>query len=119
EKLHGIVDAGDDSGLEEAGAEVGTSAASTEDFRAAMSGVFKQIAHALDVLRTDERTDVGGRITAGTQARPLRFLDAELREAIGDGLLDEEALDGKTNLAAIGVAAPNGRARSDFEIGVG
>src|SRR5258706_5017305 len=68
------------------------------------------------MLRPDERADVGRRIAARTDAQFLRFLHAEGHKSYRDGLLDEEPLDREANLAAIRVAAPDGRAGGHLQV---
>src|ERR1700749_4428138 len=53
------VDVDDDGWLEEICAEVGTRLAAVENSGATGDGVFDQRSHSLDVLRADERADVG------------------------------------------------------------
>ena len=106
-------------GSKKFGPRSGRGVAAAENFRAARDGVFDQGAHALDVLRTNQRADVGGGIAARTEAQLFGFFDAEGGEFFADGLLDEDSFDGEADLAAIGVAAPDGAAGGDVEIGVG
>jgi len=70
-------------------------------------------------LRPDERADIGGGIASGAEAEFLSFFHAAIDKCFADGLFDEEAFDGKADLAAIGEAAPDGAVCGDFEVGVG
>src|SRR5262249_33653562 len=118
-ELHRRVDAGDNRRLEEVGAEIRTCAAAAENASAALRGVVEQIAHALNVLRANQRPHVGCRIPTGAKPQALGFFHTKVGETIGDSLFNENPLDRKTYLSAIGVAAPNGGARSNVKIGVG
>src|SRR5258708_29173252 len=67
------------------------------------------------MLRPDERTDVGRRITPRTEAELFRFFHPEGHKSVRDGLLDEEPLDREANLAAIRVTTPDGRTGGNVE----
>src|ERR1700676_3962752 len=90
----------------------------TENASAAANGVFNEVNHALDVLRANHRADIRGGVVAGADAQLLRFCHTAGGELIAYRLFDEEAFDGKTNLAAIRVATPDGGAGGDVEVGI-
>src|ERR1700756_818201 len=92
--------------------------AATENASATADSIFNQVNHPLHMLRANHRADIGIGIVAGTNTQLFRFCHAAGGKLIADGLLDEEALDGKTDLAAIRVAAPDGGAGGDIEVGV-
>src|SRR5258708_17268236 len=71
------------------------------------------------MLRPNHGADVGVGVIARAEAKLFRFRDAARSKLIAYRLLDEEALDGKTNLPAIRVAAPNRGACGDVEVRIG
>src|SRR6266567_3986609 len=70
------------------------------------------------MLWTNERADVRRGVSSGTEPQLFRFFNAKRDEFFRDPLLDEEPLHGQTNLAAIRVAAPNGRTGRHIEVGI-
>src|SRR6266567_4608346 len=90
---HRRIDSRDDCRLEKIGTKIGTRMATAQHFRAARDSIVDQVAHALQVLRPNERADIGGRITSRTEAELPGFLHAKSSERIGDGLLHEEPFD--------------------------
>src|ERR1700719_1921047 len=93
--------------------------AAAENVGATADGVFDEVEHALDMLRTDHRTDVSGGVVSGADAQLFGFWHAARGEFIAHGLLDKEPLDGEADLAAICVTAPDGGAGCDVEVGIG
>src|SRR5258708_33368427 len=91
---HRGIDAGDYCGLEKIGTKIGARMATAQHFRAARDSIVDQVAHALHVLRANERANVCGRIASRAEAELPGFLHAKSSERIGDGLLHEEPLDG-------------------------
>src|SRR5215472_13952446 len=89
-----------------------------QKLRATLDGVLDQVAHPLDVLRPDERTDVGRRVAAWAQTQLLRFLHAVLGKLFRNLLLDKQALNGQADLPAICVTAPNGCAGCYMQVRV-
>src|ERR1700731_2473503 len=71
------------------------------------------------MVRANHRADVGFGVVPGSKPKLFRFSHAARGKLVAYRLLDKEAFDGQTNLAAIRVAAPNRGACSDVEVGVG
>src|SRR3989442_3916089 len=70
------------------------------------------------MLWTNERADVRRRVGSGTEPQLFRFFNAKPDELLRDPLLDEEPFHGQTDLAAIRVAAPNGRTGCHVKVGI-
>src|ERR1700731_2096474 len=90
--------------------------AAAKNAGAATYSVFDKVNHALDMLGTNHRANIGAGFFAGTEAQLFRFCYTACGKLIADGLLDEEAFHGKADLAAICVAAPDGGAGGNVEI---
>jgi len=90
-----------------------------ENAGATADGVFDEIDHALDMMRTNHRADIGVGVVAGAKAQFFCLRDAASGELIANRLLDEKTLDRKANLAAVRVAAPDGGACGYIKIGIG
>src|SRR5258708_1812873 len=70
------------------------------------------------MLRTDQRADVRRGVAPGTEPQLFRFFNAKPDELFRDPLLDEEPFHGQTDLAAIRVAAPNGRTGCHVKVSI-
>src|SRR6266704_1032438 len=70
------------------------------------------------MLRTNERADVRRRVGSGTEPQLFCFFNAKPDELLRDPLLDEEPFHGQTDLAAIRVAAPNGRTGCHVKVSI-
>ena len=117
-ELHGSVHTREHGGLEEIRPQVRTWAASADDFGASFDGVRDHVAHALHVLRTNQRPNVGIFVATRPEAKLLRFRHAAAHKLFGDGFLDEQSFHRKTDLPAICVAAPHRGARGHIQIRV-
>ncbi len=118
-KFHRGIYAGNDGRLEEIRAKVRARFSAAQDASAPRHRIGNQIAHALHMLRTNQRTNIGCRIASRTEPQFFRFFDAQRKKLFLDGLFHKKPLDGKANLPAIRVAAPNGGARGNFEVRIG
>src|SRR5713226_9885327 len=70
------------------------------------------------MVRANQWADIRCGVVTRTETQLFGFFEAERGESLADGLFNKEAFDGEANLTAIRVAAPDGRAGSDVEIGV-
>src|SRR5580704_562886 len=110
-KLHGVVHARNDRGLEEIRAQVGTARATGQDFGAAFNGVAQLLLDCFELAQADHGADFNTRVGRRTNAKLFRFFDAEMNEAVSNSSFNVYAFDREAGLATIGEAAPDGRAR--------
>ena len=90
-KFHRGIYAGDDGRLKEICAKIGAGFSAAQNSRPARYRIVDQIAHALHVLRTNQRTNVGRRIASGTEPQLFRFLDTQRKKLFLDGLVPRKA----------------------------
>src|SRR6267142_4663312 len=85
----------------------------------ARNRIANQFVHALYMLRTNERADIRRWVASRPKAKLPGFRHAQSCERFTNGLFNEKAFHGQTNLTAIGVAAPDGGAGRYVEVGIG
>src|ERR1700722_12083077 len=114
-----MIYARDDRWLEEIWTKVGSTISACQDFGATLDGVMQLPLDCFELAQTDHGADFDIRLGHRADAKLFRFFNAKMNEALGDGLFNVNALDGKACLAAIRETSPDSRAGRSFKVGVG